>query len=130
MWKITLRSRTVGSVTVTDGSDLGRVLTEGSGQATGTASSRRYDLEPASTTTISFDGSKYQGASAVSVAPNADSGRIAVLRTEAFGAEGQLIKQSTAALLVAGAAVGAGWGTYRHVKDRLVDETKTAERYL
>jgi hypothetical protein len=87
-------------------------------------------LEPASTTTISFDGSKYQGASAVSVAPNADSGRIAVLRTEAFGAKGQLIKQSTAALLVAGAAVGAGWGTYRHVKDRLVDETKTAERYL
>lgn len=110
MWKITLRSRTVGSVTVTDGSDLGRVLTEGSRQATGTASSRRYDLEPASTTTISFDGSKYQGASAISVAPNADSGRIAVLRTEAFGAKGQLIKQSTAALLVAGAAVGAGWG--------------------
>jgi hypothetical protein len=131
VWQIQVRSRTVGSVTVTDATQVAQALTEGEGKRTGTAQFESFELAPGEKTTVSFDGSSADGVSAVTVAPNAESGRIAVLRTDAFGDGGSnYIRQSSAGLLVAIAVIGTGWFTWRRVLARLEDEDKEVTRHL
>jgi hypothetical protein len=127
-WQITVRTKAPTRVTVVDAAALAAALTEGDGAASATVSTRSYNLAPG-TTTISFDGSAFNGMSAVTLTTTR-SNTIAVIRTEALATGSKFIKMSTAGLLVGLAVVGTGYGTYKRVVSKLEDEEKEVKRHL
>lgn len=127
-WVVEVESDVPTRVTLTDAAAVGRVLSEGSGPASGTA---RYETRNlgTGTKTIRFTAEEYEGMAAVTISAT-NGNQMAVIRTDSLGGGSSYVKQSTAGLLVGGAVIGTGWLTLRRLKKRLEDESKEVERHL
>lgn len=127
-WRLKVEAKTPTRMTLTDAAAVGKILTEGSGPAAGTARTRTVNVQKGRSV-VTFKASEYAGMAAVTVAPQR-ANKIAVLRTDALAAGSTFIKSQTAGLLIAGAVVVTGYGTYRRVMDKFEDESNEVERHL
>jgi len=127
-WVVDLESDVPTRVTLTDAAAVGRILSEGSGPASGTA---RYETRNlgTGTTTVRFTGEQYEGMAAVTIS-STNGNQMAVLRTDSLDGGSSYIRQSSAGLLVGIAVIGTGWFTWRRVLARLEDEDREVTRHL
>jgi hypothetical protein len=127
-WHITVKSKTVTRVKVSDTSAVVKAVSEGSGSRAVKIPSRGYTVQPGKTV-IKFDGSTYDDASAVTVA---GTGGSVLLRTGAMSAGGL---PSVAFQVAAGSVLvtfaGTAYVTHKRVSEKYDEEGETdAERIL
>jgi hypothetical protein len=127
-WLITVEARTPTRLTITDAASVARVLSEGSGPASGTA---RYEGRNVATgtRTVRFTAGEYQGMAAVTISA-ARGNRLAVLRTDNLGDDKPSVAWRTAQGLILGTAIVVGGGTVYWTKRKQNEENEGAERIL
>lgn len=127
-WHITVKSKIPTRLKVSDTTTVVKSLAEGEGSRAVKIPSQGYTIQPGKTT-IKFDGTAYDGASAVTIA---GSGGTVLLRTDAMSAGGY---PSVAFQVAAGAVLatfgGTAYITHRRVAEKYDEEgEKKAERIL
>jgi hypothetical protein len=125
-WRIETDGKTPNLVTVTDASQIARALSEGEGQASGTARMSSYQLDRGRDE-LRFSGERYDGMAAVTMTASGGE-RVAVLRTDALSKGYGTVPFSGAAAAIAASVAGTGVFTARKVAEKQAEEREEAER--
>jgi len=127
-WTLGLDTTTPTRLTITDASQVARVLSEGDGPSAGMARYEGYNLSSGESE-FRFTGESYQGMAAITVSA-AGGSRLAVLRTDALaGGRGDVAFQQAAGAAAAGSVVTGG-AVVRQMRRKQNAEEKETERIL
>jgi hypothetical protein len=127
-WSLGIEADTPTRLTVTDASQVARVLSEGDGPSAGTARYEGYNVSTGERS-LTFTGESYQGMAAITVSA-AGGERLAVLRTDALAGGRQPVGFTEAAGAAVAGSVATGAVAVRQTRKKRDEDEKEAERIL
>lgn len=125
---VTVRAQIPTQVVITDAGRLSQILSESGGAASAKVNQRRLTLTPG-TTTVEFRAAQVQGAGAITMASSNGEGLV-VIRSDSISPTRDAIEWSSAGALIVASAIGAGYWSYRRMKERLEKKKMEVDRIV